>query len=98
MFALPVAATAILEQLFNDSDIAVVGNFSEGDKTVVVAAVSANSSVISLIANLFVGIALGANVVIANAIGRKEPDTVKKAVHTPVLTADLPYFLNLCPK
>lgn len=38
-FALPVAATAILEQLFNASDIAIVGNFSNGDKTVAVAAV-----------------------------------------------------------
>ena len=27
-YALPVAATAILEQLFNASDLAVVGNFS----------------------------------------------------------------------
>ena len=27
-FALPVAATAILEQLFNASDVAVVGNFT----------------------------------------------------------------------
>ena len=70
MFAAPVAATAILEQLFNASDIAVVGNFSGGDKTVAVAAVSANSAVIALIVNLFVGIALGANVVIANAIGK----------------------------
>ena len=68
--ALPVAATAILEQLFNASDIAVVGNFSAGDKTVAVAAVGANSPIIGLILNLFIGIALGANVVIANAIGR----------------------------
>ena len=30
-FALPVAATAILEQLFNASDIAVVGNFTGAD-------------------------------------------------------------------
>ena len=28
LFALPVAATAILEQLFNASDIAIVGNFT----------------------------------------------------------------------
>ena len=33
-FALPVAATAILEQLFNASDIAVVGNFTGADKTI----------------------------------------------------------------
>ncbi len=85
MFALPVAATAILEQLFNASDIAVVGNFTGEGKTVAVAAVSANSAVIALIVNLFVGIALGANVVIANAIGNSNNETVKKAVHTSVL-------------
>ena len=48
LYALPVAATAILEQLFNASDVAVVGNFSVGDKTVAVAAVGANSPVIGL--------------------------------------------------
>ena len=37
-FALPVAATAILEQLFNASDIAVVGNFTGEARTVAVAA------------------------------------------------------------
>ena len=49
LFAAPVAATAILKQLFNASDIAVVGNFAGSDKTVAVAAVSANSAVIALL-------------------------------------------------
>ena len=71
-FALPVAATAILEQLFNASDIAVVGNFTGAAKTASVAAVGANSPVIGLILNLFIGIALGTNVIIANAIGRDD--------------------------
>ena len=88
-YALPVAATAILEQLFNASDIAVVGNFSAGDKTVAVAAVGANSPIIGLILNLFIGIALGANVVIANAIGRKDMESVHKAVHTSIVMAVL---------
>ena len=35
-FALPVAATAILEQLFNASDIAVVGNFTGDASTAAV--------------------------------------------------------------
>ena len=52
-FALPVAATAILEQLFNASDIAVVGNFTGDARTAAVAAVGANSPIISLIVNLF---------------------------------------------
>ena len=86
-FALPVAATAILEQLFNASDVAVVGNFTGEAKTVSVAAVGANSPIISLIVNLFIGIALGTNVVIANAIGRNDRDTVRKTLHISVLVA-----------
>ncbi len=89
LFALPVAATAMLEQLFNASDIAVVGNFTGADKTIAVAAVGANSSIIALIVNLFVGIALGANVVIANAIGRNRIDAVQKAVHTSIVLSIL---------
>lgn len=89
LFALPVAATAILEQLFNASDLAVVGNFTGAGKTIAVAAVGANSSIISLIVNLFVGIALGANVVIANAIGREDKEVITKAVHTSILVAVL---------
>ena len=84
-FALPVAATAILEQLFNASDIAVVGNFTGADKTIAVAAVGANSALIALIVNLFIGIALGANVVIANAVGRGDREAVQKAVHTSIV-------------
>ena len=87
LFALPVAATAILEQLFNASDIAVVGNFASSDRTAAVAAVGANSSVIGLIVGLFTGIALGANVVIANAIGRDDRQAVQRAVHTAIVTA-----------
>ena len=66
LFALPVAATAILEQLFNDS---------------------ANGPVIGLIVNLLIGISLGANVVIANAMGRNNKDSVQRAVQTSVIFA-----------
>lgn len=72
LFALPVAATAILEQLFHASDVAIVGNFTGDARTVAVAAVGANGPIIGLIVNLFIGIALGANVVIANAIGCRD--------------------------
>lgn len=84
-FALPVAATAILEQLFNASDVAVVGNFTGENSTVAVAAVGANSPIIGLILNLFIGIALGANVVIATAIGQDDRKTVGRAVHTAII-------------
>ena len=88
-FAIPVAATAILSQLFNAADIAVIGNFTGELRTVAVAAVGTNSSIISLIVNLFIGIALGANVTIAHAIGEKNDTMVHHAVHTSIVVAVL---------
>lgn len=84
-YALPVALTGILEQLFNASDLAVVGNFSGEASTVAVAAVGVNSPIVGLILNFFIGIALGANVVIANAIGKKDNETVKETVQTAII-------------
>ncbi len=86
-YALPVAATGILEQLFNASDVAVVGKFSAANATTAVAAVGANSPIIGLILNFFIGISLGANVVIANAVGRSDKETVHQAVHTAITMA-----------
>lgn len=88
-FALPVAATAILGQLFNAADIAVVGNFTGDLRTVSVAAVSTNSAIIGLVVNLFIGISLGANVAIAHAIGQNNDKGVGKAVHTAIVMAVL---------
>ena len=88
-FALPIAATAILGQLFNAADIAVVGNFTGDLRTASVAAVSATSSIIGLVVNLFIGISLGANVTIAYAVGRDDKEAVSRAVHTAVVMAVL---------
>ena len=66
----------------------MAGNFTgAAQRTAAVAAVGANSAVIGLIVNLFIGIALGANVVIAHAVGRGDQHEVQKAVHTSVLVA-----------
>lgn len=88
-FALPLAATAILGQLFNAADIAIVGNFTGELRTVSVAAVSANSAIIGLVVNLFIGISLGANVTIAHAVGQGAGQQVRKAVHTAMVMAVL---------
>lgn len=78
LFALPLAASSVLQQLFNSVDVAVVGQF---DSNSAVAAVGSNTAVISLIINLFVGLSGGANVVIANYIGRNETRKVENTVH-----------------
>ena len=88
-FALPIAATAILGQLFNAADIAVVGNFTGDLRTASVAAVSATSAIIGLVINLFIGISLGANVTIAYAVGQRDEQAVSRAVHTAIVLAVL---------
>lgn len=84
LFALPLAASSILQQLFNSADVAVVGRFAGSQA---LAAVGGNSSVVSLLINLFVGLSVGANVLIANYIGRGKKDQAQEAVHTAITIA-----------
>lgn len=86
IFALPLAASSILQQLFNSVDTAVVGRFASSQA---LAAVGSNSSLISLMINLFLGISLGANVVIAHYIGQKREENIQAAIHTAMLLAIL---------
>ena len=84
LFAIPLAASSVLQQLFNSVDVAVVGKFASSQAQ---AAVGCNGSVINLILNLFVGISVGANVVIARYIGGNKKEKIKDAVHTAMLVA-----------
>ena len=84
-FSMPVAATAILEQFFTATDVVIAGNFANSDRTAAMAAVGTDLPIIGMIIFLFLGLALGSNVVIAQSIGRRDTEGVKKAVHTAVL-------------
>lgn len=86
MFALPLAFSSMLQQLFNAADTAVVGRFASSQA---MAAVGSNSSIINLVIALFVGLSVGANVVIAGLIGRGLRKEIPEAVHTAVLVAIL---------
>ena len=81
MFALPIAASSILQQLFNSVDVAVVGRFSSPQA---LAAVGSNGSLINLMINLFVGISIGANVVISRFVGKRDEEGIKRAVSTSI--------------
>lgn len=84
VFALPLIAMNILQQLFNSADLAVVGSFA-GSKAL--AAVGTNGPVVALFVTLFSGMAIGANVVIANHIGSGRHSRVNEIVHTVMLLA-----------
>lgn len=79
LFALPLSLSSILQQVFNSADVAVVGHFV-GPQAM--AAVGSNSPIINLLINLFVGISVGANVVIARHIGQNESDKARQTVKT----------------
>jgi len=89
IYAFPLAATGILQQLFNAADIAVVGRFTGSMAALCMAAVGANTPIVGLIVNLFVGISMGSNVVIAMAAGRGDKETLRRAAGNSLLVAVL---------
>ena len=72
LFALPLAVSTVLQQLFNAADIAVVGRFASRQA---LAAVGSNNATINLLIGLFVGLSIGTNVCIAKYIGQGATDT-----------------------
>lgn len=92
VFALPLIASGILQQSFNAVDVAVIGHY---DTSHAIAAVGSNGPVISILVNLFLGIAVGANVVIATYIGQRHFDAVRRSVSTVMVVALLSGVLLL---
>ena len=85
-FAIPLAVSSVLQQLFNAADIAVVGRFTNAQA---MAAVGSNASVIGLLVNLFTGLSVGANVVVGNLLGADRRKDIPDAVHTVMAVAFL---------
>ena len=91
LFALPLACSSILQQLFNSADVAVVGRFA-GDNAL--AAVGSCVALVGIFVNLVVGLSVGPNAVLANLIGQKKRDQISEMLHT-VLTFGLALGLVL---
>ena len=81
LFSIPLAASSILQLLFNAADVVVVGRFAG---STALAAVGSNGSLINLLVNLFVRLSLGANVVAARCFGAKDDRGVQDTVQTSV--------------
>ena len=78
-FSVPLALTGILQLLFNAADVIVVGKFAGSAS---LAAVGSTGSLINLLVGAFMGISVGANILIARYLGCKQNESVEKAVHT----------------
>ena len=80
-FAIPVLLSGILQLLFNAADLVVVGRFVGHEA---VAAVGANTSLIFLLTNLFIGLSVGATAVAARYYSMKLSDDLSDTVHTSI--------------
>ncbi len=84
LFAVPLMLSSMLQLMFNAADIIVVGHFAGSES---LAAVGSTTSLINLITNLFVGLSIGANVVVANAYGAGRTEEIKDTLHTAMMLA-----------
>ena len=84
LFAFPLICSGVLQLLFNAADIVVVGRFAGSHA---MAAVGSTTSLIALLVNFFIGISVGANVLVARFCGSGEREEAQQTVQTAVWTA-----------
>lgn len=86
LFAFPLMCSSLLQLLFNAADTVVVGQFAGKNS---LAAVGSNGALINLMTNLFIGLSVGTNVLIAKAVGAGDREHTGKIVHTSIVIAFL---------
>ena len=84
LFSVPLMLSSVLQLLFNAADTVVVGQFAGSNS---LAAVGSTSSLINLMTNLFIGLSVGTNVLIAKAMGARDSEHTRKIVSTSMVLA-----------
>lgn len=86
LFALPMMAGLLFQQLYNTVDSLVVGNFVGADA---LGAVTGSSMVVFALISLFIGLSNGATVVVSQDFGAGDVQGLRRSVHTSVLATTL---------
>ena len=81
LFALPLLAGNVFQQLYNMVDTWVVGRFVSNEAY---AAVGSVGPIVNMLVGFFMGLSSGAGVVISQYYGAKRMDDVQRTVHTTV--------------
>ncbi len=79
LFSFPLILGNLLQQMYNTADSIIVGNYVGSEA---LAAVGSSASLINLLISFSQGIAIGAGVLISQAIGANEYKEIQKSVHT----------------
>ena len=83
-FTLPLVCSGMLQLLFNAADTIVVGRYAGKEA---LAAVGSTSSLINLLVNMFMGLSVGANILISRYYGAKKEEEIRETVHTSITVA-----------
>ena len=81
LYALPILGVNIVQLLFNAADVTILGIFTTDSA---VAAVGSTTSIINLMIGFFIGLSLGANILIARYMGARDESKSRKLVGTSV--------------
>ena len=84
LYALPVVLSGALQMIYNAADMIVVARWAGGTA---LAAVGSNTALINLITNFFIGLSVGANIIVGRCYGAKAKDELHKVVHTAMATS-----------
>lgn len=80
-FSVPLMLSGMLQLLYNAADVIVVGRFSS---SAALAAVGSTGALVNLLINLFIGVSVGCNVLVARYYGAGDHDAVSETVHCAV--------------
>lgn len=84
IFSIPLMLSGMLQLLFNAADIVVVGRFAGNEA---LAAVGSTSSLTNLLINVFMGLSVGANVLVARFYGAEQKKELDEMIHTAIATS-----------
>lgn len=80
-YSFPLILSGVLQLLFNAADVIVVGRFAGSQS---LAAVGSTTALINLLINIFIGLSIGANVLVARYYGAKNDRDISETVHTAI--------------
>ncbi|MBR2503838.1 MAG: MATE family efflux transporter, partial [Oscillospiraceae bacterium] len=83
-YAFPLMLSGILQLMFNAADVIVVGRFAGSQA---LAAVGSTGALCNLLINLFVGISIGTNVLVARYYGARDREGIQETINTSIITA-----------
>ena len=84
VYTLPLALSGLLQLGFHTADMIVIGRYASAAS---LAAVGSTGSLCIFLIMLFCGLAVGANVIVANFFGARDHRNLSRAAHTSVMLA-----------